>query len=118
MNLFRLFRSRRQPSAPEAKERLKILLAHERAGTGQPEYLPRLHRDILKAVGKYVEIDNDKIQVTLSSEGNVSKLAVDIELPSTRDAWRPAALRAERQRPQRNPRQRGTGAAVAGHATP
>jgi cell division topological specificity factor len=112
MNIFRLFCQRRQPSAPEAKERLQILLAHERAGTGQPEYLPRLHRDILKAVGKYVEINTDKIQVTLSSEGNVSKLAVDIELPSTRDAWRPAALRAEKRKPQRTSGERTAGAAL------
>lgn len=82
MNILSFFRSRSRPTAPQAKERLQILLAHERASMRQPDYLPRLYRDIVDVVGRYVEIDTDKVQVQLQTVGTVSKLELNIELPN------------------------------------
>ncbi len=114
MKIFDFFR-RAKPPAAEAKERLQVLLAHERAGTGQPEYLARLHRDILKVVGRYVEIDEDRITVRFENQGTIARLELDIELPSTRAAWRTAAQRAEgRRRPKRGAAIARQGVAVAG----
>ncbi|TVR81339.1 MAG: cell division topological specificity factor MinE [Rhodospirillales bacterium] len=82
MSLLRFFRPRAAPSAPLAKERLTVLLTHERAARSQPEYLPRLRREILEVIGKYVHLDDDKIHVHYESQGTVAKLELDIELPN------------------------------------
>lgn len=83
MSFFSLFRSQRKPSADCAKERLQILLAHERADLAAPDYLPKLKTELLQVIAKYVAIDNDKIAVKLDTEGTVSTLEVNIELPSS-----------------------------------
>ena len=82
MSILDLFWRRSKPSAPAARERLQILLAHERAGTSQPDYLPQLHRDILEAISKYIDIDQEKISVEFENAGKVSMLEVNVELPS------------------------------------
>lgn len=82
MRLFDFFRPAPKPSANEAKERLQILLAHDRAGSTRPDYLPKLQKDLLKVVAKYVQIDEDKVSVQLDSKGSISMLEVNIELPA------------------------------------
>jgi cell division topological specificity factor len=82
MSFLSLFRSRPKASASEAKERLQILLAHERSDLGKPDYLPRLHRELLQVIAKYVEIDEDKISVDFENSGSVSTIEVNIELPN------------------------------------
>jgi cell division topological specificity factor len=81
------FRSLFQPqrnSASIAKERLKIVLAHERAGRKAPDFLPALQRDLLGVVGRYVEISDDMIRVTLGSAGDTSLLEINIEIDGAR----------------------------------
>jgi cell division topological specificity factor len=93
MNIFDFFRPRREPTAAQAKERLQILLAHERADLSGPDYLPRLKTELLQVIAKYVAVDNEKIAVNLENSGNVSVLEVNIELPraaAARDAEAPA----------------------------
>lgn len=106
MSILDLFWRRSKPSAPEARERLQILLAHERAGTSQPDYLPQLHRDILEVIGKYIEIDQDKISVEFENSGSVSMLEVNVELPSggltVRPRPKPAKRRAAPRTRKRN----------------
>jgi cell division topological specificity factor len=82
MSFLSLFRSRSKPSAVEARERLQILLAHERSDMAKPDYLPRLHKEILQVIAKYVEIDEDKISVEFENSGSVSTIEVNIELPN------------------------------------
>lgn len=84
MSFFSLFRPRAKPSANEAKERLQILLAHERSDLAKPDYLPRLHKELLQVIAKYVDIDEDKIVVDFETSGSVSTLEVNIELPNRR----------------------------------
>jgi cell division topological specificity factor len=75
---------KRQPaSAPQARERLQILLAHERAGRAGTDYLPQLQRDLIAVVKKYVAIDDDKVQVALDRNSDVATLEVNIELPES-----------------------------------
>jgi cell division topological specificity factor len=87
MNLFRLF-SRAQ-SAPAARERLQVLLAHERAATGDSDLVTKLRDEILKAISKHMQIDDDKVSIKMERGAKVSTLAVDIEIPF--DAARKAA---------------------------
>ena len=89
MSFFSLFRPRTKPSATEAKERLQILLAHERSDLAKPDYLPRLHKELLQVIAKYVEIDEDKIVVDFETAGSVSTLEVNIELPNRRTTPQP-----------------------------
>jgi cell division topological specificity factor len=80
-SLLRFFRGR-TASAPVARERLQILLAHERSLRGQPDLLELLREEILAAVARHVELDPDKVVVKMERGETVSTLEVDIELPS------------------------------------
>jgi cell division topological specificity factor len=89
MSILRLFSSRpapvpdaAPPTAPIARERLQILLAHERGMRGQPDLLMQLREEILAVVSKHVVLDPDKVIVRMERGKNVSTLEVDIELPS------------------------------------
>ncbi len=79
MNLRRFF-SRTQ-SAPAARERLKVLLAHERAAVGDSDLVSKLRDEILRAISKHMQIDADKVSVKMERGAQVSTLAVDIEIP-------------------------------------
>lgn len=80
MKLLRLLRGR-PATAPVARERLQILLAHERSMRGQPDLLGLLREEILAAVARHVEIDPDRVVVRMQRDESVSTLEVDIELP-------------------------------------
>jgi len=87
MSIFRLFASRpapapAPPSAPIARERLQILLAHERSLRGQPDLLMLLREEILAVVSRHVTLDPEKVMVRMERGRNVSTLEVDIELPN------------------------------------
>jgi cell division topological specificity factor len=79
MNLFNLFSKR--TTAPVARERLQMLLAHERAVVGQSDLVAILREEILAVIAKHVPVERDKVQVKMNREDSVSTLEVDIELP-------------------------------------
>ncbi|MFA6966692.1 cell division topological specificity factor MinE [Bosea sp. (in: a-proteobacteria)] len=79
MNLRRLFSRTR--SAPAARDRLQLLLAHERAAVGGSDLLAKLRDEILGAIAKHVQIDGDKVSIKMERGDQVSTLAVDIEIP-------------------------------------
>jgi cell division topological specificity factor len=81
MNLLAMFR--RQPSAPVARERLQVLLAHERTTTsGGSDLLAVLREEILAVIGKHIKIDRDKVKVKLDGDGEISTLEIDVEMPA------------------------------------
>jgi cell division topological specificity factor len=79
MNVFNLFRPR--VSAPVARERLQIILSHERATHGQSDLLALLREEILDVVAKHVVIDRDAIQIRMERGENVSALEINVEIP-------------------------------------
>lgn len=82
MGLMDFFRaSRRTGSAAVAKERLQILVAHDRAERDRPSYLPRLQREILEVIRRYVEVDQEAISVNYEQEGTREILELNIVLP-------------------------------------
>jgi cell division topological specificity factor len=92
MGLLNYFRSSRPTSAAIAKERLQILVAHERAQRNRPpDYLAALQRDLLEVIRKYVNVDQDAITVTMEQDENREVLELNIVLP-------------EDAEPKRNPR--------------
>lgn len=82
MNLLDFFRERKkQTPASIAKERLQIIVAHERNQRSEPDYLPALQKELIEVIRKYVNIDNDQVQVALESQGNCSILELNVTLP-------------------------------------
>ncbi|MFT3812894.1 MAG: cell division topological specificity factor MinE [Acidovorax sp.] len=73
----------KKKTATVAKERLQIILAHERTGRnpGQPDYLPALQRELLAVISKYVRIGAEDLKVHLERQDNLDVLEVKIELP-------------------------------------
>lgn len=81
MSLLNFFN--RKTSAPVARERLQILLAHERSLTGANTDLAAvLHEEILAVIARHFAIDRDKVQVKMDRGKAVSTLEIDIEMPS------------------------------------
>lgn len=73
----------KKKTASIAKERLQIILAHERAGrsAAEPDYLPALQRELVAVIGKYIQINPDDIKVQLERQDDLEVLEVKIELP-------------------------------------
>ncbi len=78
MSIFSLFRKQR--SAPAARERLQVLLAHERASAGT-DLVAVLREEILAVIARHVEVDSDRVTVKLDRDENVSILEIDVEIP-------------------------------------
>ncbi len=69
-------------TAQVAKERLQLIIAHERTETNTaPNFLPDLQRDLVQVISKYVKINPDDIKVQLEKQGNYEVLEVNIVLP-------------------------------------
>lgn len=83
MGLMDLFRKRKPASAAVAKERLLILVAQERAQRGGPDYLPVMQREILEVIRKYVQINNEDVQVRLDKDGDQDVLELNVVLPES-----------------------------------
>lgn len=83
MSLLSFLLGEKKRTATVAKERLQIILAHERSGRnpGQPDYLPALQRDLVAVISKYIKIDPQDIKVNLEKQENLEVLEVKIELP-------------------------------------
>jgi cell division topological specificity factor len=83
MNIFDFFRERKPKDTPAsvAKERLSIIVAHERGQRSQPDYLPALQKELVEVIRKYVNIDQDQVQVALENQGSCSILELNITLP-------------------------------------
>jgi cell division topological specificity factor len=79
MNLFGLF-SRTQ-SAPAARERLQVLLAHERASAAGSDLVAKLRDEIVRVISRHMHIEQDKVSVKMERGDKVSTLAVDVEIP-------------------------------------
>ncbi|MGB1272203.1 MAG: cell division topological specificity factor MinE [Endozoicomonas sp.] len=82
MNILQLFRSQKsQNSAAIAKERLQIIVAHERSSRGGREFLSAMQQDILEVVQKYIEVEQESIDIKLNSQDGCSILKVNVQLP-------------------------------------
>jgi cell division topological specificity factor len=83
MSLLSFVLGQNKQSASLAKERLQIILAHERSARSprRPDYLPALQRELLGVVSKYVKVQAKDIQVSFESQRNIEVLEVKIEFP-------------------------------------
>ena len=81
MSFLDYFKSKKVDTASIAKERLQIIVAHERNNRDQPDYLPALQKEILEVIRKYIPIDDEQISVNLDSNQDLSVLELNITLP-------------------------------------
>jgi cell division topological specificity factor len=80
VSLFGFLKSR--GTAPVARERLQILLAHERISVGSSNLLAILRDELLATIARHIEFDPEKLTVKLERAGSVSTLEIDVEVPS------------------------------------
>ncbi len=84
MSLLDYFRSSKKNSASIAKERLQILVAHERRNRNCPSYLPELQQELLAVIRKYINVNDDAISVNFEQDGDQETLEVNILLPDAK----------------------------------
>ena len=85
MSIFtRFLRSNQVPkrdTAKLAKERLQIIVSHERSQRNEADFLPLLQQELVDVIAKYVDIDKEQVKVELERVGERSVLELNIDLP-------------------------------------
>ena len=82
MSFFSFLLGEKKKTAGVAKERLQLILAHERSSRSpKPDYLPALQKELIAVIAKYIQIDPNDIKVDLQRQDNLDVLEVKIELP-------------------------------------
>ena len=82
MSLLSLLFGNKPKTAAMAKERLQLIIAHERNGlSGKKDFLPEMQKELIAVISKYVAINPDDIKVSLEKQGNYEVLEVNIILP-------------------------------------
>lgn len=86
MSLLDYFRSSKKPNtASLAKERLQIIVAHQRGERGAPDYFPLMKQEIIEVIRKYVQISDDQVSVQLDqNDDNLSVLELNVTLPDAK----------------------------------
>lgn len=82
-----MFRANKPTSAQLAKERLQVIVAHQRGGnmTSAPDYLPRLQEDLLKVIRRYVAVGDDAVNIQVERDGDMEVLELNISVPNRGD---------------------------------
>jgi cell division topological specificity factor len=80
MNLMSFFK--RTGTAPVARERLQILLQHERAVTGKSDLIAILQEEIMAVVARHFPVESDSIKIKMERGDAVSTLEVEVEIPT------------------------------------
>jgi cell division topological specificity factor len=106
MGLFDFFRSQKPSTAAVAKERLQILVSHERAERNRPpkpDWLPKLQKELLDVVRHYVAVEEDAITVRMEQDENRDILELNIVLPdpAKNPPPPPAPVRTRTYRPRK-----------------
>ena len=83
MSLLDYFKISKVSTASLAKERLQILVAHERSSKNQPSYLPQLQKELLIVIQKYVNVSQEAISVSFEQDDEQETLELNIVLPDS-----------------------------------
>ena len=92
MNILRLFQRRSSSRVPEpggsasaARDRLRVLVSHERAAIAQSQLVEVLRDGILEVIAKHVAVERDKVQVKIDRSETSATLTIDVEIPALAD---------------------------------
>ena len=84
MSLLSLIFGNKPKTATIAKERLQLIIAHERHGSNHtPDFLPALQQELMAVISKYISVNPDDIKVAIEKQGNMEVLEVNIVMPDT-----------------------------------
>ena len=83
MGILNFFRKEKKKTASLARDRLQIIVAHQRSGNNaEADYLPKLKEELLKVISKYVDITPDQINVQLDTHDKQCPiLELNVALP-------------------------------------
>jgi len=81
MNLLDFFRIRNKKSAATAKERLQIVVSHQRSESNTPDFIPKLKQELLSVISKYIQVNQEQIQIQLQKNDTCSILELNVTLP-------------------------------------
>jgi cell division topological specificity factor len=79
MSFFRRFSSGKKKSAKSAKERLQLVLTHDRTDI-TPAQLDALKDELIEVISRHIEIDPDAVNIDVAREGREQRLIADIPL--------------------------------------
>lgn len=96
MGLFDFFLRPKSPTASVAKDRLQILVSHERAERNKPDWLQHLQGELLKVVRRYVHVGQDAISVRMEQDDNRDVLELNITLPDAKQITQPVSAQPAR----------------------
>lgn len=80
MSIFNYLR-KRNTTAKVAKDRLQVIISHERSKRNTLDYLPKLQEEIIAVIAKYVSIDPEKVTVNLDRLGDNAILEFNMTMP-------------------------------------
>lgn len=92
MKLIDLFR--KKSSAPVARERLQVLLSHERSVIGKSDLIAVLQEEILAVIAKHISVDREAVQIKLDRGDSMSLLEIDVEVPLNAKATKTTGIAA------------------------
>jgi cell division topological specificity factor len=80
MNILDFFLSNNRKTAKKAKERLQILVSHQKTKNSNLDFIPQLKQELINVISKYVSIDIEQVQVQLQQNDSCSILELNITL--------------------------------------
>lgn len=81
MSILDVFRRKKGRSAAVARDRLQVIIAHERSQADGPDYLPPLRAELLAVIRKYVAVDDDAVNMQIDRDGDYEVLELNVTLP-------------------------------------
>ncbi|MDQ7091175.1 MAG: cell division topological specificity factor MinE [Methylococcales bacterium] len=96
MRLLDFFKNAKPSSASIAKERLQILVAHERASLSQPAYLPKLKQELMEVIQKYFKVPETSIFVNLDQDDERETLEINVIFPDEEPSKKIISTKNER----------------------
>lgn len=76
------FFNRPQKTAKSAKERLQIIISHERSARDKPDFIANLQRDLVEVISRYVTVDKEDVRVDVERKDGCSILELNVTLPN------------------------------------
>lgn len=78
----KVFKGEQKTTASLAKERLQLIVAHQRSGRANGlDFMPRLQEELLAVIRRYVTVSDDAVKMNLEREGGLEVLELNITLP-------------------------------------
>ena len=82
--LDRFFQKTNVPSGTKVKQRLKFILAHDRAAI-EPQVFDNMRHEIMRVVSKYVELDISALDIRLESDKRMTALIANLPILTIRE---------------------------------